>query len=285
MPDIDKQLVAMRFGRRASDYDAVTPVQRSMGEDLLARAIARLGDRPVRSVLELGCGTGGLTARLVQAFPNARIVAVDLASEMVDGVRARGLPVECVVADAEEYVRGHAQRHDLVISNATIQWFADPRGAMTRCLQLLDDGGVLAASTFGSRTFHELAAAFEAAYATLGLPARRHVLPLISAAHWRERLPDADVVERDMVCTYPDVRTFVRSVQAAGASLSLHGRHPIPRRVLAAMQEAYDERFSTTAAADGSPVGAGVRATYHVLMILATERRLGGEHHGREPSP
>lgn len=272
MPDIDKRLVGFRFGKRVLEYDAVTPVQRAMQEELLAHALARLGDRPVRSILELGCGTGGLTSRLVARFPQARIVAIDLAAEMVAHVRGKGLPVDCHVADAEEYVRDSTARHDLVISNASLQWFTDPRGTLQRCLGLLDDGGVCAVSTFGERTFTELAAAFDAAYRAAGRAPRRHVLPFVSTADWQAWFPRADLRQRQVQCAFPDVRTFLRTVQDAGAALSVDQRQPIPRQVLATMREIYHAQFPAPPPPAHSPSGNGdhwVRATYHILMLVA----------------
>jgi malonyl-CoA O-methyltransferase len=266
MPDIDKRLVALRFGSRVQDYDAATPVQRGMQQDLLARAVAELAGRPVRSVLELGCGTGGLTARLAAQFPAARIIAVDLAAEMIAHVRNRGLPVEAVVADAETYVHSDGGGHDLIISNATFQWFADPRSAFTQCLRLLVPGGVLAVSTFGDRTFHELADAFASAYFSVGLPPESHVLPMPAMADWRGWFPEADVSDREICCSFPDVRKFLHAVKEAGAALSARKRRPIPRRVLRSMEDHYHRLFP------GDHRG-GVRATYHALTILATGRQ------------
>jgi malonyl-CoA O-methyltransferase len=266
MPDIDKRLVALRFGSRVQDYDAATPVQRGMQQDLLDRAVAGLAGSPVRSVLELGCGTGGLTARLATQFPAARITAVDLAAEMIAHVRNRGLPVEAVVADAEAYVRGDAHSQDLIISNATFQWFSDPRGAFTRCVGLLAPGGVLAVSTFGDRTFHELADAFESAYRAEGVAPQAHVLAMPSRDDWRAWCPAAEVSEREVRCVFPDVRSFLRAVKDAGAALSVRERRPIPRRVLIAMED----RYRTLYPATSDPGSQGVVATYHVITLLTT---------------
>ena len=268
---IDKRLVALRFSRHADGYDSVTPVQRGMGESLLAAVIDRLGGRSPASVLEIGCGRGGFTRRIVEAFPAASVTVVDIAPGMAAAVRSSGLAVRVVVADAEEYVRRHADRHDLVISNATAQWFADPSGTSRRCLELLQPDGVLALSTFGERTFHELREAFRMAYAEERLPEKPHVLALPSVGRWREWLPDAAVTERDVVCRFSGVREFLLSVRRAGATLSVTGRTTIPRRVLTRMIRLYGER-----AGDG-PVSQGVPVTYHLLTLVT-----GGVTRGEE---
>jgi malonyl-CoA O-methyltransferase len=269
MPEIDKRLVAMRFGQRTLDYDAVTPVQRSMQDELLSRAVDRIGGRSVRRILELGCGTGGLTAKLIERFPQARVVVVDLAAEMVDHVRGKGMPVDAVVADAEEYVRRDTGRYDLVISNATAQWFTDPRETIQVCRELVGTDGVVAFTTFGDRTFHELSASFTEAYDHMGLIPVPHVLPLASAADWQAWSSDVDVDQKELICMFSDVRSFLRSVQLAGASLSAGTPRPISRRVLARMMSCYEERFPAIATAGGIGSGGGVRATYHALTIIA----------------
>lgn len=253
-----------------------------MQDELLSRAADRIGERSVRRILELGCGTGGLTARLIERFPQAKVVVVDLASEMVDHVRGKGMPVDTVVADAEEYVRRDTGRYDLIISNAAAQWFTDPRETIQVCRGLVGADGVVAFTTFGDRTFHELATSFAEAYADLGLIPVPHVLPLASAADWLAWFADADVDQRELVCTFSDVRSFLRSVQLAGASLSAGTPRPIPRRVLARMKARYEERFPAVATAGGIGSGGGVRATYHALTIitrgsLSDEYGVGGE--------
>lgn len=282
-PDIDKRLVAMRFGQRTHRYDAVTPVQRAMQDELLSRLAARIDGRSVHRILELGCGTGGLTAKLVDHFPQAQVVVVDLAAEMVDHVRGKGMPVEAIVADAEEYVRRDTGRYDLVISNATVQWFTDPRKTIQICRGLVGPDGLVAFTTFGDRTFHELAASFAEAYADLGLIPVPHVLPLASAADWQAWCADSDVDQTEFISTFADVRAFLRSVQLAGASLSAGTPRPISRRVLARMMACYERRFPAIAPAGGIGSGAGVRATYHALTIIV--RGNSGDAYGAGARP
>jgi malonyl-CoA O-methyltransferase len=261
---IDKRLVALRFGLHSADYDVVTPVQRGMGEALLEAAADRLAGRSPARILELGCGTGGLTRLIAERFPAATISAVELAAAMAARVRSEGLAARVDVADAEEHVRRDGGPYGLVISNAALQWFADPAGTVRRCLDLLEPGGVLALSTFADRTFVELRESFERAYAEEGLPGRAHVLPLPAVAAWREWLPEATLTEREVVCSFASVRGFLRSVREAGAALSVADRRPIPRRVFARMVRLYEERCGGDAGSQ-----ARIRVTYHTLCIVA----------------
>lgn len=51
--------------------------------------IGRLVDAPVRSILDLGAGTGSGTFGLLRHFPDAHVLALDSSEEMLDRLRSR----------------------------------------------------------------------------------------------------------------------------------------------------------------------------------------------------
>lgn len=257
--EIDKARVAQRFGQRVASYDAVTPVQAAMGRRLLERSVAHFGARPGLRILELGCGTGRLTSMLAGSFPGAELLAVDISPEMVACARGRVPEARFMASDAEALVVELDQAFDLVISNAAVQWFQDCDRTLARARALLRPGGLLAVSTFGEQTFHELREAFDLAYAGLGKPARPHMVGMRPVARWRQIQPDAAVEDYCVQREFPDVRCFLRSVQEAGAVNSLGGAHHLGRDVLRAMTDHYRARFATP--------GGGVHATYHCVHL------------------
>jgi len=83
--------------------------------ELLARVRA---ERP-RSVVDLGCGTGNLTALLGQRWPGAHVVGLDSSEEMVAAAdRASG--VEYVVGDLRTW--RPPDPVNVLVSNAALQW-------------------------------------------------------------------------------------------------------------------------------------------------------------------
>lgn len=94
----------------------------------LALALERL-DRPPRSVLDLGTGTGKAARLVAERFPEAEVVGVDLAPAMV-AEAGRLLPDELAgrvrfeVADAAELPYGDAA-FDLVVLLNMIPFFAE----------------------------------------------------------------------------------------------------------------------------------------------------------------
>ena len=183
-----KQGIRRNFARRARSYDRHAEMQRRMAQALVA-AVGESLPRAGR-ILEIGCGTGYLTSVLRQANKEARLVALDLDAALVDAARRRLGPeagVAWLVADGEAPLRGE---YDLIIANATFQWFTRPEETLTAFYRNLSPGGVLAFSTLGPQTFQELAESLNRAAQGLNLAA----IPPIPAQGfgdretWSERL-------------------------------------------------------------------------------------------------
>lgn len=265
---VDKERVRRNFGAGAAAYEAATPVQAAMALRLLDLVRRRL-PRPQR-LLELGCGPGRLTAALCAAFPEADILACDLAPEMLAEARRR-LPADgrlrLLLADAEylSLALPPEARFDLVLSNATVQWFDEPVGGAARYLDRLVPGGLLALATFGPETFRELRESFAVAERELGLPPGQYLLPLPPPAAWQAGFARSRGLELhvETACqSFPGVRQFLAALQACGAGArgpAAAGR--LGKALFLAMARHYLERFPAP--------GGGIVVTYQPLYLLA----------------
>jgi malonyl-CoA O-methyltransferase len=218
-----KQGIRRNFARRALSYDRHASVQRLMAHGLMA--VAREGLGRARRILEIGCGTGYLTQLLRQANQEARLVALDLDASLVEAARRRlgaDAGVEWLVADGESPFRGE---YDLIIANATFQWFACPANTMSNYYQSLAPGGSLAFSTLGPGTFQELAGALAQAARGVNLS----VSPKIPAQDFGDRetwsgllsqagFRQVQLAREMVVTTFPSVRDFLKALQATGAT-------------------------------------------------------------------
>lgn len=103
--------------------------------DLGAGVFDWLAPRPGERILDLGCGDGALTARLVEA--GAEVTGTDASADMVAAARARG--IDARVAD------GHAldfdERFDAVFSNAALHWMTRPDAVIAGVARALRPGG------------------------------------------------------------------------------------------------------------------------------------------------
>jgi malonyl-CoA O-methyltransferase len=246
-----KQGIRRNFARRARSYDRHASMQRRMAHGLVAEVGPWLAR--ARCILEIGCGTGYLTQLLRQANGQARLTSLDLDAALVAAARRRLGPeagVDWLVADGETPIRG---KYDLIIANATFQWFTRPGETLAAYYRNLVPGGVLAFSTLGPGTFQELADALAQAARSLKLPA----VPSIPAQGFGDRETWADHLYRAgfhqarlawevLTTTFPSVPDFLRALQATGAT------NPLPRpifpRLLTAIVAAYQDRHGQNGA-------------------------------------
>ncbi len=258
-----------RFNRRAREYDQHATIQLVMANrlvELIERS--RADASPVRRILEIGCGTGLLTKHVLATYPQAHIRAVDIAEQMIRVAQARvrnevQSRVAFVVADAECMDLDDAS-FDLIVSNATVQWFNDPVSTIQRLLRSLTADGTLAFATFGPDTFFELHRSFECAAQRLEYPPLRRGQTYLSAQDWShcsEALGHTvQIVDERRVLSFSTVRSFLASVRSLGAANASESVSSYPgKSIFPVMEDCYRKSFSS---------GDRVLATYHILYVL-----------------
>ena len=252
-----KHLVAKRFNKQAVDYEDATPVQAQMAQHLHNLIKKQCVNRNIDMILEAGCGNGRLTSHLVELFPHATIIAVDLAPDMLTIAKTRCPSINTVCADIEEFIQ-QGQTYDLIVSNATIQWCHNPKLAIQKMLKKLNLHGLMIHSTFGPQTFTELRCAFEAAYTALDIPQQSHLLDILSTSQWEQAFEQIDITEDIFELQFPDVRSFLCSIQQAGATHAQSNR-AIRRDIYQEMCNQYRKSFSN--------VNGEITATYQAIYM------------------
>ena len=130
------------------------PAQYLRFADARARPFAdllhRIDATDPRSVVDLGCGPGTLTAELARRWPAAVVTGVDSSPEMIRRARAEAAgdrPV-FVLGDLREVVL--PPDLDVLVTNATLQWVPDHLSLLDTWLDALADGGWLALQVPGN---------------------------------------------------------------------------------------------------------------------------------------
>ncbi len=128
----------------ALSYHQVSEPMERMGEEVLERLVLE-GDE---TVLDVGCGTGRVTALLADRLPRGKVIAVDVSSAMVEMARrSLGPNVEVVQADVGELELDEPV--DAVFSTATFHWIPDHLCLFRHLAQLLRPSGHLVAQCGG----------------------------------------------------------------------------------------------------------------------------------------
>jgi trans-aconitate 2-methyltransferase len=101
----------------------------------------------VGRAIDLGCGTGALTARLARRLPGSHVLGLDSSPTML--ARARRDESEPNLdwqegGIAEWAAQTDAQPVDLIYSNAALHWLADHAGLFPQLISRLAPGGLLA---------------------------------------------------------------------------------------------------------------------------------------------
>ncbi|MBF0097902.1 MAG: methyltransferase domain-containing protein [Magnetococcales bacterium] len=211
------------FGQ-ADAYTEHAQVQRLVAERLAGR-IALSVRAP--DMLELGCGTGLLSAHLHRRWPLGSLLCSDLSAPMVQRCRTTLAPssserLHFAVLDGENppFI---GEQFDLIAASMVMQWFAQPCVALRRYHALLRPGGSIAMATLAPGTFHEWQSACQAAGVVHGL----HRYP--SASAWQAAWPSpADCVleEEEITVQHASGLDFLRGLRAIGAHLPVPGYRP-----------------------------------------------------------
>lgn len=271
---IDKQRARRAFAKAAGTYDAAAVLQHEIAGRMLER-LDYVKLQP-RRVLDIGCGTGMATGRLLKRYPKAEVLALDFALPMLAQTRRRGRWLrrpKCVCGDLDHLPLA-AHSVDLIFSNAAIQWSVDPAGAVAEMHRVLRPGGLLMFSSFGPDTLKELRHAWSE------VDGFEHVHGFVDMHDYGDMLVAAGFADPVMDCeqlrlTYDNIRELMRDLKDIGANNVAQGRSRglTSRARLQALGEVY-EQFRD---GDGR-----LPASYEVVYGHAwgaEQRRVDGEVH------
>ena len=260
------------FEAAALSYDRRDGIQPAVVQRLLEWLPETLADSA--PILEIGCGTGCLTERLRERYPQHPFCALDLSSAMVAAAQRRlaarfGETAGMVWHTADVQTFEPEGAFGLIASSSALHWVRPLPEALARLAGWLTPGGQLVFALMTEGTLAELhltrqAVAPGKAAAGLTLPEGQAV---VTAAQ-RAGLAVQAAAEREMQVRMPSARDLLRMLSAQGTAAGIYGS-ALNRTELARLIHEYDRTHAAP--------GGGVLVTWRVLYLKAV-KQAGGAH-------
>ncbi len=130
--------------------------------------LAMLAPQPGERILDVGSGTGHLTARIAGA--GATVVGIDSSPDMVEEARRHYPDIDFRCADIRTFVT--SEPFDAVFSNATLHWVGEPKLTAFRIREALRPGGRFVAEFGAKGNIHSITNAATEALEAVGAPPR-----------------------------------------------------------------------------------------------------------------
>ena len=141
------------FKESLDNYDNNAQMQMNISESL----VDILPDLDQPKILEIGCGTGFLTEKILKKYPNGQFDITDLSPFMVEHCKKKFYDnnIRFFQMDGERIkmsnLSSREYRYDLIISSMVFHWFENPKEAIKNLKQF----GPIFYATIGRYNFIE----------------------------------------------------------------------------------------------------------------------------------
>uniref|UniRef100_UPI00405766C6 malonyl-ACP O-methyltransferase BioC n=1 Tax=Candidatus Electronema sp. TaxID=2698783 RepID=UPI00405766C6 len=246
---VDKDLLRQQFQRAAASYEAQALAQRQAADELLS-LLALHGRGPFRRVLEIGCGSGLLTRRLLARVSSIEELTLnDLTPALPACPPACSARLRLLPGDIETLPLPGP--FDLIISSSALHWLHDLDSLLKKLSTHLSPGGSLAFSLYGPDNLREIKA-------LTGLGLRYSSLATVAAMLRDSGLAVLHSSEEAAVLHFASPQDILRHLRQTGVNAL--SREPWSRARLERFCAEYRARFSASG---------GVALTYHPMYCIA----------------
>lgn len=127
------------------------PVEKLPQQDIYGHnprsEVAKFVPHDVRSVLEVGCGSGGFGGTLREILgADARLVGIDAVESQIEIARQHSAFDEVIAGYFPEAFAERNERFDLIVFNDVLEHIFDPWSVVDQCREFLTPGGRILAT-------------------------------------------------------------------------------------------------------------------------------------------
>lgn len=253
--------VAKRFSRAAQTYERGASLHRHVAARLL-ETLPEPEAFGCGRILEVGCGSGVLTAPLRHRYPEASVCVLDVAEGMVAAVRERwghDPRMSFVVGDVRSFTA--SQPVDLIVSSSALHWATPLDRTLANLKRQLTDEGQCCAALMIDGTLRELHAlrrrVAPGKVPTGRLPTGAEVLAAAAAAGFTVAASEEECIQT----RYHSADDFLGTIHAQGLTGGAVSRAGVllSRTELKRLRREYDVAFRSQ--------GDGVYASFVVQYL------------------
>ncbi|MGL5683451.1 MAG: malonyl-ACP O-methyltransferase BioC [Marinifilaceae bacterium] len=152
---MNKANIERAFSRNYNNYDEHARVQRMVAERT-AYLFKKYRTENTKHILEIGCGTGLLTAEMQEMTDNGSLYINDLSVDVCNNTANKFhiAPSNCLPGDMETL--SLPCTFDAVVSSSVFQWFTHPQEVIDKLADSLNEEGIMVIATFGENNMTEL---------------------------------------------------------------------------------------------------------------------------------
>ncbi|XP_029162282.1 arginine-hydroxylase NDUFAF5, mitochondrial [Nylanderia fulva] len=220
-------------------------------------------------VLDLGCGRGHLSKRILEESVDELVLAEMSSSFLQQADTTKGVRVKKEVID-EENLSFAPDSFDMVISSLSLHWINDLPGCFRRINSSLKNDGVFLAAVFGGDTLYELRSSLQLAELERNGGISPHISPFVEIRDIGSLLTRANftmlTIDTDeIVIGYPNMFELMWDLKGMAENNAARNRNlHLPRDTLIAAASIYKELYGKTK--EDNTVF--VPATFQIIYML-----------------
>ena len=224
----DALAIKHRFSKSSKTYQTRAGIQRQV-----AQTLASFVDGQPKKILEIGCGTGLLTAQLIKRAPGATLTATDMSGEMLTIAHSNLSKESTAVLPNFELLNPEIEpikeKYDLIVASMVVHWFQNPLETIKTIRKALTDNGQFYFSTIGPDCFKE----WQQALSENGLPSGLRIPPPLPGLFEQEYKSVA----------YESAQNFLYHLKATGAHRPRSNYTPLSlsqlKRAMLSLEQGY----------------------------------------------